>query len=890
MKNIEYWLRLAIAALLLASGLGAGKAQGHLSVGLARDGAVGWQELPGKNVAYRLEDLGEDAGEPLLQSQAMEQRARMLYEKGRFLEAVALLEQMEADYAGAGDGVGRATALRNLSLAYQAIGERGKANAAIANSLEIIQGLEKTTELTKLLALVLESQGQLELSSGQSAEALDTWKEAARLYKEIEDVAGLTRSQINQTQALEALGLYRQALKTLKELNETLQGQPDSLVKAKGLQSLGDALRLVGDLKQSREVLQDSLTVAQRLEAVEAIAATLLSLGNTSRLQRSSEEALDFYQRAAAQSILASTRIEAELNQASLLIEEEEWSGARALVDRLQSNLQQNTIGGRVGIYARINLARSLMKIELSGIKEKENSKQLKSALINQAAGLLADAVRESERIGDTRAGAYALGSLGGLYEQIEQWSDARQATDRALLLAQSINAADIAYQWQWQLGRILKVQGDRDSAISAYTQAVNTLQSLRGDLVAISSEVQFSFRESVEPVYRELVGILLEPGDAVEQSALVQARDTIESLQLAELDNFFRDACLDAEPAQVDRVDPNAAVFYPIILRDRLEVILAMPGQPLRHYSTNLPQEEVEATLKKMRDALTIPRLQLSVKNFWRPSQKAYDWLIRPVEKELADSGVETLVFVPDGALRNVPLIALYDGEQYLVQKYGVAITPGLQLLDPKPLAREQLQILAAGLTEARQDFSPLPGVQFELEKIGSEVPTEVLLNQSFTESSFKSIVNSFPFPVVHLATHGEFSSNAEETFILTWDEKINANELDNLLRTDKRQTRPIELLVLSACKTAAGDSRAALGLAGVAVRAGARSTVASLWYVNDAATSLLMTEFYKELAENSQLTKAEALRRAQQHILENHNFSHPYFWSAFVLVGNWL
>ena len=890
MKNIEYWLRLAIATLLLASGLGAGKAQGYLSVGLARDGAVGWQELPGKNVAYRLEDLGENGGEPLLQSQAMEQRARMLYENGRFLEAVALLEQMEADYAGAGDGVGRATVLRNLSLAYQAIGERAKANAAIANSLEIIQGLEKTTELTKLLALVLESQGQLELSSGQSAEALDTWKEAARLYKEIEDVAGLTRSEINQTQALEALGLYRQALKTLKELNETLQGEPDSLVKAKGLQSLGDALRLVGDLKQSREVLQDSLTVAQRLEAVEAIAATLLSLGNTSRLQRASEEALDFYQRAAAQSILASTRIEAELNQASLLIEEEQWSGARALVDRLQSNLQQNPIGGRVGIYARINLARSLMKIELSGIKEKENSKQLKSALINQAAELLAEAVRESERIGDTRAGAYALGSLGGLYEQIEQWSDARQATDRALLLAQSINAADIAYQWQWQLGRILKVQGDRDSAISAYTQAVNTLQSLRGDLVAISSEVQFSFRESVEPVYRELVGILLEPGDAVKQSALVQARDTIESLQLAELDNFFRDACLDAEPAQVDRVDPNAAVFYPIILRDRLEVILALPGQPLRHYSTNLPQEEVEKTIKKMRDALTIPRLQLSVKNFWRPSEKAYDWLIRPVEKELADSGVETLVFVPDGALRNVPLTALYDGEQYLAQQYGVAITPGLQLLDPKPLAREQLQILAAGLTEARQDFSPLPGVQFELEKIGSEVPTEVLLNQSFTEESFKSIVNSFPFPVVHLATHGEFSSNAEETFILTWDEKINANELDNLLRTDKRQTRPIELLVLSACKTAAGDSRAALGLAGVAVRAGARSTVASLWYVNDAATSLLMTEFYKELAENSQLTKAEALRRAQQHILENQNFSHPYFWSAFVLVGNWL
>jgi CHAT domain-containing protein len=174
-------------------------------------------------------------------------------------------------------------------------------------------------------------------------------------------------------------------------------------------------------------------------------------------------------------------------------------------------------------------------------------------------------------------------------------------------------------------------------------------------------------------------------------------------------------------------------------------------------------------------------------------------------------------------------------------------------------------------------------------LERIQS-VGSRVRLNQAFTNSSFKHDIASFPFPVVHLASHGQFSSSARDTFILTWDSRIQASEFNALLRTQSgNRKHPVELLVLSACQTAKGDDRAALGLAGVAVRAGARSTLASLWYVSDEATSLLMTQFYKELT-NTQVTKAEALRHAQAMVLQDNKFSHPYYWSAFVLVGNWL
>jgi CHAT domain-containing protein len=151
--------------------------------------------------------------------------------------------------------------------------------------------------------------------------------------------------------------------------------------------------------------------------------------------------------------------------------------------------------------------------------------------------------------------------------------------------------------------------------------------------------------------------------------------------------------------------------------------------------------------------------------------------------------------------------------------------------------------------------------------------------------------------FPVVHLATHGQFGSTADQTFILSGtnqgDPLINVNQFDNLLRAGNlKRSQPIELLVLSACNTAEGDSQAILGLAGVAVRAGARSTLATLWSADDEATANLMGKFYTNLSQNTQVSKARALRKAQLELLmeSDSQYRHPFYWAPFVLVGNWL
>ena len=474
------------------------------------------------------------------------------------------------------------------------------------------------------------------------------------------------------------------------------------------------------------------------------------------------------------------------------------------------------------------------------------------------------------------------LGVLGNLYERNQKWQSAEKITDRALLIAQSINSKELTYQWQWQLGRILKAQGKIKQVIAAYTQATNNLELLRSDLAAISSDIQYSFQEKIEPVYRELVALLLQP--EASQADLIEARQVIESLQVAELDNFFRDACLDTQPVQIDRLDPTAAIVYTIIIDNRLEVVVAIPDRPLRHYSNELSSSEIEIVITSASNFINKPhRLNLQV------LQQVYDWLIRPLEDELQANDIQTLVFVADGILRNLPPATLHDGERYLIEQYSVAIAPSLRLVELQARDETSQELLLAGLSQSRHGFSSLPGVKQEIEQIQPLFTSEVLLDNNFTEINFNRSINETPFKLVHLATHGQFSSTAEDTFVLTWDDRINIDELNRLLRGDSKQMRPVDLLVLSACETATGDRNSALGLAGIAVRSGARSTVASLWAVSDEATVALMTNFYRQLAEGN-VTKAEALRLAQQAILNNDKFSHPFYWSAFILVGNWL
>lgn len=804
------------------------------------------------------------------------------YQSGQYRAAVgAWLPAVQA-FASRGDRVNQAVVLSNLALAYQQLGEWIEGNQAIADGITVLNRETATgrnaDELLGLLAQAFNIQGSLQLAQGQAEPALISWQAATAAYQWAKEPTGIIRSQINQSQALRALGLYPRAKSTLQQVNQTLTTQPDSLLKAAGLVNYGDALRLAGELESAEKKLQQSLAIAQRLQSPSNTTLALLSLGNTARARQDFEAALQYYQQATEISNNPATTVQAKLNQLRLLAEMKQFERVQSLAGDIRPQLE-TLPPSRMTIYARVNFVQSLLK----------GAETVQPTSLTNEAQLLATAVQQAKQIGDQRAESYALGYLGELYERTQQQVEAQKLTEQALILAQAVNAPDVAYRWQWQLGRILKEQSQPEKAIAAYSQAVATLNSIRNDLVASSPDIQFSFRESVEPVYREFVALLLEPakGEQTNQDNLRKAREVIESLQLAELDNFFKEACLTGRPAQVDQVDPKSAIVYPIILPNRLEVVLSIPKQPLRHYATKIAQKDLEGLVDQMRRSL---RRTSSSRERLAIAVKLYDLLIRPAEADLAASNIKTLAFVLDGPIKNLPMAALYDGRQYLIEKYSLALTPGLQLLDPRPLQRQQLKVLIGGLSEERQGFSALPGVETEIQRITAKVPTQVMFNKTFTTETFQTQVSESPFRVIHLATHGQFSSNADKTFILTYDRRIDVKQLGELLQARAQETQnPIELLVLSACQTAEGDRRAALGLAGVAVRSGARSTLATLWAVDDQSTSSLMVDFYQEMAQSG-TTKAEALRQSQLKLLQRPEFRHPFFWAPYVLVGNWL
>ena len=864
------------------------------------------------------------------------ERAEQLYRAEQYVKAGRVWQQAVTAFKQRSDVLNQAMALSNLALTQQKLGNLTAAEQAISSGLELLQTQSNTAAQQRLLANSLDVKGNIERSLGRSKLAFETWQQAEAIYRELNENKAIIKNQINQTQALQDLGYYRRANKILSSLQTDLHQQPNSTDKVFALLSLGNTLRAVGDLDGSQgslKILQQALKIAE--PNTEERSAVLLSLGNTFRalgdrigqsqtiqqadlyssqclVDGNSEnvakyyrQAADFYQRSAKSADLK-TKNKAQLNLLSLQIQQTllnrqastSTSKGNKTISHLIAEIETNFAHlstTRSTVYDRLNLVQSLIYLQPNTVKFPSPIVQQCSSSSDfeisweQIESAVKIAFKQASQLQDKPALAYASGYLGAVYQQTGKLTQAQQWTERALFNIDS-NAIDntaspeVAYLWQWQLGRIYRLQNDLEAALQAYNSAFNTLQSLSANLVAVNPEIQFAFRDRIEPLYRERAALLLaEPQPS--QENLVLARDTIEALQLAQLNNFFREACLDSQPQKVEQLDPAAAIIYSIILPDRLAVVLSQSQQPLKYYQTAIEPQTIDRSLEDL--YATLSRISPGQPSL--PNQTFYDWLVRPFEDEFTANKIKTLVFVLDGVMKGIPVATLHDGEQYLIEKYGLALTPGLQLLTSGSLT-SNLETIAGGLTTSRQGFGSLPYVGVEVSKIADLVPAEILLDKNFTRDRLREQITTLPYPIVHLATHGQFSSRAEDTFLLTWDDRINVRYLDQLLQDrDFAEDTPVELLILSACQTATGDKQAALGLAGVAVRSGARSTLATLWSIKDDSTAQLMIEFYRAI-QTPGTTKAEALRQAQLSLLRSPKYQHPYYWSAFVLVGNWL
>lgn len=641
-----------------------------------------------------------------------------------------------------------------------------------------------------------------------------------------------------------------------------------------------DALLRLQRIGEAKNAVEAGLA---RQPTAEVVAHLYNNLGNIHVVETAFDAAQQAYQQAFAQianqpaTIL---HVQVLLNQVRLFLRQQQWDAAVDALDRNINYLKQipDSLEKNLVVLNWVNSELQLYQ-----------QQQILSRLspIVSALQTLADQQQ------DLRLQAYAKGYLGAVYENRQRYPEALQLTREAIFIAQDL--PELRYRWEWQRGRILFAQNHIAEAIQAYQLALDELQPLRSQLLYGQRDPSTVFYEQVRPVYFGLADLLLlQAANTVDNThkaeLLQQVRETLEKLKTAELKNFFRDECLvnrrQAAPV-IEQLDQHTAVLYPVILPQRTELLLSLPQHGTQQFVIPVDEARITTTIVEFQKNL---QSRISFR-YLNQARRLYQWLIQPLRATLTQHQIDTLIVIPDAALRMIPFAALFDGKQFLVEHYALVVTPGLTLTDAQPLQTENLNILLQGLSQGVQNFPPLPNVPYEIKAIQAlfdEKNRRILLDEQFSLADVDHTLQATPYSIVHIASHGQFKRDPRQTFLLTYDSRITMNKLEQLLNLSEIRQTPVELLTLSACETAVGDERAALGLAGVAIKSGARSALASLWLVDDLATATLSSTFYQQLKQ--QPTKALALQQAQITLLKQPQFRHPAYWSAFILIGNWL
>ncbi len=793
-------------------------------------------------------------------------------------------------------------------------------------------------------SILLENLARAHRQLGRFSEEIENWEQAIQRYEQLGDLQSLGRARTEQSQAYSRLGQHRRAIALLCGDNIDTCAQDSalhiarSLTDASGeaaaLASLGEAYRLTGNYEQALTLLQQSLLIIEtNLDNPLYQSSILNSLGNThsALAQVSTRRALAAAKRGDSQDERALTEKANEQTQQAIAflqrsIEIAQGNAVIAVQVRAQLNLipiyqrsGQAEAASQVWQATRQMIAplpnsqdKAFDTLAIAGYLEPPTqSRQCPAAdIVVQQTQLLEDAIAISKNIQSPRAESFALGQLGNLYERCGNYDQALALTQDARLAAdQDRSAKDGLYLWVWQQGRILNAQNQPEAAATAYAQALDILNTLRADILSANQDLQFDFRDRVEPLYREFAQLKLAE---VRPSVTVAAADqpsvdtvlvTLDALKLAELQNYFANDCVIVPTAtRVDVIGKQlaTAVISTAILSGRPAVIASFPDGQRQVEWLDVDENALAKEVNDYRISLESGRFQRAA---FTPTSQLYDQIVRPFEAQLNALEVNTLVFINDGILRSIPMAALYDGQQYLIEKYAIATTPSLTLTNSGGLDRGNLNALVVGLSEksqvGNQQYLALSKVEDEIEDVEALFPnSKILKNSDFSEPNLRQALQEKSYRILHVATHGSFGAEPEDNFIVTGQKNedqtnkaLTISELDTLIRSVSAVNKaPIELLTLTACETSIGDDRATLGLAGVAVRAGVKSAIASLWSVDDKATADLITSFYGHLSDPA-LSKAQALQAAQIEVIAAGGITqHPYYWAPFILIGNWL
>jgi CHAT domain-containing protein/tetratricopeptide (TPR) repeat protein len=742
--------------------------------------------------------------------------------------------------------------------------------------LSIPPALAQNTQASNAEADRWYQEGQELLKKRQYSSALETLQKSLRLYQQLGNQTGQGNVLYSigdvyyyQAKYAEALKFYQQSL-VLRRATGDREGEGTTL---NNIGSIHDSL---GQDPKALEFYQQSLAIAKQTGDRSGEGITLNNIGGIYDSLGQYAKALEFYQQ-------------------SLAI-------AKQTGDRSGEGNTLNNIGLMLNAQKQPEMAIVFLKQSVSTWEK-----------IREELRILP---KEQQKIyTETVASTYRR--LADILLQQDRVLEAQQVLD--LLKVQELE------------GYLRNVRGDEkkleylrpeDEILQRYGKLQQTVIEIGKELTELR---KLDAKNSLNSTQKQRLAQL----EALERQINRQFNEFIDSATIqnlvAQLSRAAKNQNLNLEDLNALRDDLrqlDAVLLYPLILDDRLELVITTPNSPpLRRTVKNLKREELNRVIAEYRSALERPD-----SNAKELAQKLYTWLIQPLEKDLQQAPPKTIIYAPDGQLRYIPLAALYDGKQWLVQRYRINNITARSVTNFHTPPAKQPRILAGaypqqgGIVKVGNEefrFAGIPSANQEVKTLVAEILGSLgLFDRDFSRSSTLQRLNSFD--IVHLATHGKFVvGRAESSFILfgnTQSDVVTLDEIKNLTMNN------VDLVVLSACETGLGgkfgNGEEILGLGYQFQRAGARATIASLWQVDDGGTQILMNAFYANLKQGA--TKAEALRQAQITLINSqiggaedgkraslqipasvqitlsqkvrNQLSHPYYWAPFILIGNGL
>ncbi|KPA17892.1 secreted protein containing Filamentous hemagglutinin [Candidatus Magnetomorum sp. HK-1] len=758
-------------------------------------------------------------------------------------------------------------------------------NDLIASPIFPVNELQEI-ENTNIYTLIIE--GENAYSKGNIVLAAQSWEKALQLSSP-ESTSYLTIVE-HLSHAYQSLGFHKNALilcqkaLTVAEKNQHI---PQTILFHN---AFSDLLLSMGNLESSIIHVKTALKLARRQKKRLLTASVMNHVANAMAVDGNFETGIRVYDKSLSllnknSDFCKNLKAVLLMNLTYTISKTGTYEDTIAICNESFNHIQTLADNHHKGFYF-IHLCQMTWQIN-------EYFPNSQKDLLASPASLLHRAQQIGEIFNDNKILSMSNGYAGQLFEEAKQYEAAIQKTRAGIFYADQNNNHEILYLWQWQLGRLFKKIGQEKNAIDAYKTAISTLSGIREELFSglrMSSNV---FETRVKPVYMGLSAIYLDQEQrlsdvADKESKMIMARNVMESLKNAELSDYFEDECVTKNQKKntqtLDRTPEGIALLYPIALTNHLSILLTLPDS-IKHYQVDVSYEKLNKVVKTYRR-----QIQTRTSNeFLSNSQLIYKWIIQPLEKDIQTANIHTLLVAPDGVLRLIPFSSLHDSKKFLVEKYAVVTIPAINLVDMSDYKKKGKDILVSGLSDAVQGFSALPSVNDELKDIRKIMNGKnMYLNNEYTINRIKDEFKTKDYGIVHFATHGVFGDTGKDSFLLTYNKQLDMNNLENLMSMGKYRNHQVDLLTLSACQTALGNERAALGLAGVAVKAGVRSAIATLWYVDDQATSLAIRELYRQLRKKD-MSKAKALQNAQKMLIGQQKYWHPVYWAPFLLIGSW-